>query len=78
MDHVADISNADIAWFIVGFEKNASTGLVHLVRDEVRFTTLERSVEGLTGGKPVPLPVFEDRIRTKLLPRDQRVKRRSK
>ena len=78
MDHVADISNADIAWFVVGFEKNVSTGLMRLVRDEVRFTTLERSVEGLTGGKPVPLPVFEDRIRTKLVPRDQRVKRRSK
>ena len=31
-----------------------------------RYTTLERSVEGLTGGKPVPLPTFEGRINEKL------------
>jgi hypothetical protein len=36
------------------------------VRDEVRYTTLERSVEGLTGGKPVSLPVFETRITSKI------------
>lgn len=29
--------------------------------------TLERSVEGLTGGKPVPLPVFETRITDKIV-----------
>ena len=75
MDRVADISNADIAWFIVGFENAADDGPKRLIRDEVRFTTLERSVEGLTGGKPVPLQVFESRIRHKLLPRDQRPKR---
>ncbi len=38
-----------------------------IVRDEVRYTTLERSVEGLTGGKPVPLPVFETRITDKIV-----------
>ena len=75
MDRVADISNADIAWFIVGFENAGHGELKRLIRDEVRFTTLERSVEGLTGGKPVPLPVFERRIRNKLLPHDQRSKR---
>jgi hypothetical protein len=75
MDRVEDISNADIAWFIVGFENAGNGGLKRLIRDEVRFTTLERSVEGLTGGKPVPLKVFESRIRNKLLPRDQRPKR---
>jgi hypothetical protein len=78
MDRVADISNADIAWFIVGFEDAAYDGPKRLIRDEVRFTTLERSVEGLTGGKPVPLPIFEQRIRNKLLPRDQRAKKGSK
>jgi len=75
MDRVEDISNADIAWFIVGFENDADGGPKRLIRDEVRFTTLERSVEGLTGGKPVPLKVFESRIRNKLLPRDQRPKK---
>ena len=63
MDDVADISNADIAWFVVRFEKADDKGRVRMVRDEVRFTTPERSVEGLTGGKPVALPVFETRIR---------------
>ena len=38
-----------------------------MVRDEIRYTTLERSVEGLTGGKPVPLPVFENRIAGKIV-----------
>jgi len=36
-----------------------------IVRDEVRYTTLERSVEGLTGGKPVALSIFENRISSK-------------
>ncbi len=67
MDNVADISNADIAWFVVKFEEVDGQTQTRLVRDEVRFTTLERSVEGLTGGKPVPLLTFEDRISEKLI-----------
>lgn len=63
MDNVTDISNADIAWFVVKFEETKGDGRARLVRDKVRFTTLERSVEGLTGGKPVALPIFETRIR---------------
>lgn len=65
MDDVADISNADIAWFIVKFEETSGISRTRIVRDEVRYTTLERSVEGLTGGKPVPLHVFETRISQK-------------
>jgi hypothetical protein len=65
----------DIAWFIVGFENTADDGPKRLIRDDVRFTTLERSVEGLTGGKPVPLLVFENRIKSKLLASDQRSRR---
>lgn len=65
MDNVNDISNADIAWFIVRFEEVDGGLRTRIVRDEVRYTTLERSVEGLTGGKPVPLTVFESRINTK-------------
>ncbi|MGC8531965.1 MAG: NotI family restriction endonuclease [Acidiphilium sp.] len=67
MDRVADISNADIAWFIVRFEDVEGEKRARMVRDEVRYTTLERSVEGLTGGKPVALPVFESRITDKLV-----------
>ncbi|MDR3574427.1 MAG: NotI family restriction endonuclease [Anaerolineaceae bacterium] len=66
MDDVSDISNADIAWFIVKFEEVPGEIQTRIVRDEVRYTTLERSVEGLTGGKPVPLPTFESRIIEKI------------
>jgi hypothetical protein len=67
MDNVPEISNADIAWFIVRFEEVEGQKRVRLVPDEVRFTTLERSVEGLTGGKPVSLPEFESRIQEKFV-----------
>ncbi len=66
MDNVTDISNADIAWFIVRFEEAPGSKYSRLIRDEVRYTTLERSVDGLTGGKPVPKSVFEERIFRKL------------
>jgi len=67
MDKVSDISNADIAWFIVRLEEVEGGKRTRIVHDEVRYTTLERSVEGLTGGKPVPLPVFETRITEKIV-----------
>jgi hypothetical protein len=59
-----DLTNSDIAWFVVNFEEDAAGA--HLVRDFVHYTTLERAVEGLTAGLPVSLPVFERRIRSKL------------
>jgi len=66
MDRVADISNADIAWFIVHFDEQPGQKRSRMVLDDVRFTTLERSVEGLTGGKPVPKHEFEKRIASRL------------
>jgi hypothetical protein len=66
MDHVADISNADVAWFIVRFAEGEGSKRSRMVLDEVRYTTLERSVEGLTGGKPVAKVEFERRIAGKL------------
>ncbi len=60
MENVGDISNCDIAWFVVGFDEK--TEPAKLVRDSVCFTTLERAVEGLTGGLPVTLDEFERRI----------------
>lgn len=66
MDHVQHISNSDIAWFTVGFEEVENSQQMRLVTRNVRYTTLERAVEGLTGGKAVALPVFEDRIKNKI------------
>ena len=53
MDDVSDISNADIAWFVVRFDE-AESGFI-LSWAFHRFTALERAVEGLTGGHPVSL-----------------------
>ena len=66
MEEVGDLSNGDIAWFTVDFEQDRATRRFKLVRDRVRFTTLERATEGLTGGSPVTLAEFEEGIRTKL------------
>ena len=65
MDSVADVSNCDVAWFVVGYEKGPSG--FFLVRQSVHFTTLERAVEGLTGGLPTSLGSFEARIQKSLL-----------
>lgn len=66
MDHVSHPSNADVVWFIVRLESEDEYGKPLersiFVRDEVRYTTLERAVEGLTGGTPVSLTEFESRI----------------
>jgi hypothetical protein len=64
MDDVADVSNCDIAWFVVDYDEAGTRAVLR--RDFVRFTTLERAVEGLTGGHPVILAVFEQKIRAKL------------
>ena len=66
MEEVGDLSNGDIAWFTVDFEEDHVDRRFRLVRDNVRFTTLERATEGLTGGSPVTLTEFEDSLRTKL------------
>ena len=64
MDEASHISNCDIAWFVVRYDETGEEAV--LTRSFVRLTTLERSVEGLTGGYPVSLPLFEGRIRAKL------------
>lgn len=63
---VTDISNGDIAWFLADFEE--STDPVTMVIGEPQLQTLERAVEGLTGGYPVTLAEFEAKIRDKLNP----------
>jgi len=64
MRTVPDISNCDVAWFVVKFEE--AEGAYRLARDIVQYTTLEDSVEGLTAGVPVSLEVFEQRILKRL------------
>ena len=66
MDDVGHVSNCDIAWFIVRYEEVGET--VRLVPHEVKLTTLERAVEGLTAGRPVSLETFELRVRAKFKP----------
>lgn len=65
MRAVPNISNCDVAWFIVTF-KETENGRFRIMEDQVQFTTLEDSVEGLTAGVPVSLEVFEKRILSKL------------
>jgi Restriction endonuclease NotI len=65
MDDVKDVSNCDVAWFVMRYDE--SEGEATLTPDFVHLTTLERAVEGLTGGRPVSLETFESRIREKLV-----------
>jgi hypothetical protein len=65
MQTVPHISNCDVAWFVVKYEETASRRY-RLVQDDVQFTTLAHSVEGLTAGIAVSQEVFEKRIRARL------------
>lgn len=66
MDHVADVSNCDIAWCIVSYDEQLGSNSPSLKVDEIRLTTLERAVEGLTAGHPTTLSDFENKIRAKI------------
>ncbi len=66
MDRVPHVSNSDIVWFVVRFDEDPLNGRATLAIDEVRYTTLERAVEGLTAGIPTSLGDFETKIRNKL------------
>ncbi len=59
-------SNSDIAWFVVAFEEQKGSIRSKMVVDEIRYTTLEQSVEGLTSGVPTTLPDFESKMKAKL------------
>lgn len=65
MRTVPNISNCDVAWFVLTY-RESDKGRYSLVEDQVQFTTLEDSVEGLTAGVPVSLETFEKRILAKL------------
>lgn len=65
MTEVKHVSNCDIAWFVIDFMPSQD-GKFQLVRDQLHLTTLDRAVEGLTGGTPTSLEAFESTIRDKL------------
>jgi hypothetical protein len=62
MKTVDHASNSDIAWFIVDFKPAEGQNRMEINPGEVFYTTLEESVLGLTGGKPVSKGTFEGRI----------------
>lgn len=64
MEEVDNLSNCDIAWFVVGYEEEK--GKMQLRQHGVHLTTLEHAVSGLTAGRPVSLSTFEAQIRATL------------
>jgi hypothetical protein len=64
MEQARDLSNADIAWFVVSYDETGPTAILKM--EPPYKQTLERAVEGLTGGEPVSLGEFEDKIIEKL------------
>jgi len=65
MQAVGDVSNCDIAWFVLDILEEDDSDRAQLVRNTVHLTTLERAVEGLTAGTPVSREEFERRILAK-------------
>lgn len=57
-------SNAEIVWFVVGYDKQPSGW--NLVSRKAVFTKLDASVESLTGGVPLSRERFEGQLREKL------------
>jgi hypothetical protein len=64
MEPVADVSNCDVAWFVVAF--NESERGFKIERKTVFLTTLESSQSGLVAARPVKKEEFEKRIQAKL------------
>jgi len=64
IDTVSNLSNCDIAWFVTDYNESGET--IMLTVGEPEKQTLERAVEGLTGGFPVTLDEFESKIQEKL------------
>lgn len=76
MREVGHISNADIIWFVVGYERSPQKEV--LVRRSVYPTTLERAVEGLTAGQALSLPEFEQALTKKILDQDKKLQREAR
>lgn len=77
VDTVSDLSNADIAWCLVDYDETTDPHTVKIER--TAFHTLERAVEGLTGGFPVTLREFEAKMAEKIAKKEKpRKKRKSR
>jgi len=63
MELARDVSSGDIAWFVVDLAESQSIPMYTIHESLLHVTTLERAVEGLTGGIPLALDAFEERIR---------------
>ncbi|MCF7854595.1 MAG: hypothetical protein K9N51_07355 [Candidatus Pacebacteria bacterium] len=61
---VHDVSNCDTAWFVVDYKEQGKQ--FRIQRGDVFLTTLDRAVEGLTGGVPTSLHEFENTLRERL------------
>lgn len=62
IETVSDVSNADIAWVVVGYKPGPGAGSMIAV-EETRYTTLEKMVEALTVKQPASRTEFEGRLR---------------
>jgi restriction endonuclease NotI len=65
MREANDLSNAELAWFIVQYLEEGAKISLH--RKRVFITRLKDAIEGLVAAVPVPRPQFEEAIRSKLL-----------
>jgi hypothetical protein len=63
---VDNISNCDVAWFVVNYQEDPTANQFQLTPHSLHLTTLDRAVEGLTGGVPTTLKEFEDGLRKRL------------
>jgi len=66
MTEVDNVSNCDIAWFVVNYKKDSETNQFTLREHSLHLTTLDKAVQGLTGGVPTSLAAFEEDIRKRL------------
>ncbi len=64
MKEANDISNAELAWFIVHYLEQ--DGKILLRPKHVFITRLKDAIEGLVAAVPLPKPKFEEAIRMKL------------
>lgn len=62
---VRDLSNAQVVWFIVRYSEQQD-GTVKLERGRTCMTTLDQSIKGLVSAEAIPLPQFEEIIKSKL------------
>lgn len=64
METVDDLSNCDIAWFVVDYVPEGTE--IKLGIDSIYMTTLQHAVTGLTGGLPTSLGGFETDLKEKI------------